>query len=141
MKNKKTATVILLEPDDFLAGIYKKKFEMEGLKTKMLKDGEGLFKELKKNPPAGSPRFAGEAGLPIVIVLDAVLPKEDGFKVLEKLKNTPDTKDIPVIFLTSLGQKDDVAKGLSLGADGYLIKAHFRPGEIVDKIKRVLKLD
>lgn len=132
MKTKKTATVILLEPDDFLAGIYKKKFEMEGLKTKMLKDGEGLFKELKKNPPAGSP---------VIIILDAVLPKEDGFKVLEKLKNNPGAKDVPVIFLTGLGQKDDVQKGLALGAAGYLIKAHFRPGEIVDKIKRVLKLD
>jgi len=46
---------------------------------------------------------------------------------------------IPVIILSNLGQKEDVEKGLKLGAADYLIKAHFTPGEIIDKIKIILK--
>jgi len=46
---------------------------------------------------------------------------------------------IPVIILSNLGQKDDVEKGLKMGAVDYLIKAHFTPGEIIDKIKSALK--
>ena len=48
-------------------------------------------------------------------------------------------KDIPVILLTNLGQKDDVNKGLELGAVDYLIKAHFKPSETVEKVRKVLK--
>ena len=49
-------------------------------------------------------------------------------------------KNIPVILLTNLGQKDDVEKGLQMGAVDYLIKAHFKPSEVVDKIKTVLHI-
>jgi len=45
----------------------------------------------------------------------------------------------PVIILSNLGQKDDVERGLKMGAVDYLIKAHFTPGEIIDKIKAALK--
>ena len=69
------------------------------------------------------------------------MPKLDGFEVLKRLKDDPDTKDIPVIMLTNLGQKEDVEKGLEAGAEDYLIKAHFVPAEAVAKIKKVLKLE
>ena len=59
---------------------------------------------------------------------------------MAKLKADADTKDIPVILLTNLGQKDDVEKGLEMGAADYLIKAHFKPSEVVDKIKKALQL-
>jgi CheY-like chemotaxis protein len=87
----------------------------------------------------------GEAGLmdakkknPDVILLDILLPKMDGFTVLEKLKEDGATKKIPVILLTNLGQKDDVQRGLKLGAVDYLIKAHFKPSETVVKVKKAL---
>ena len=69
------------------------------------------------------------------------MPKMDGFAVLEKLKADEETKNIPVVLLTNLGQKDDVDKGFEMGAAGYLIKAHFKPSEVVDKVKEVLKLE
>jgi CheY-like chemotaxis protein len=62
----------------------------------------------------------------------------NGFEVLEKLKADKATSDIPLILLTNLNQKDEIERGLSLGADDYLIKAHFLPSEVVDKIKRIL---
>ena len=63
----------------------------------------------------------------------------DGFQVLEKLKADESLKDVPVILLTNLSQKEDVDRGLKLGAVDYLIKAHFMPSEVTAKIKKHLK--
>lgn len=127
MENNK-AHVLLVEDDVFLSGIYQKKFEMEGYKITTAGDGESGLKEAKKKKPD-------------IILLDILLPKLDGFAVLEKLKADPATKAIPVILLTNLGQKDDVERGLEAGAADYLIKAHFKPSEILDKVKKILGTD
>ncbi len=119
--------VLLVEDDVFLSGIYKKKFEMEGFSISTADNGEKGLNDAKKKKPD-------------IILLDILLPKMDGFTVLEKLKADPEVKEIPVILLTNLGQKDDVEKGLEVGAADYLIKAHFKPSEIVDKVKKILKL-
>jgi len=58
--------------------------------------------------------------------------------VLEKLKADKDVSEIPVILLTNLGQKDDVEKGINLGAVDYLIKAHFKPSETVEKVRKAI---
>jgi len=71
-------------------------------------------------------------------LLDLILPGIDGFEVLSKIKGNPDTEKTPVIILSNLGQKEDVERGLKLGAIDYLIKAHFTPGEIIEKIKNVI---
>jgi DNA-binding response OmpR family regulator len=76
--------------------------------------------------------------LPDLVLLDVVLPKKDGFEILEALRREERTKKLPIILLTNLGQKPDVERGVSLGADDYIIKAHFTPSEVVEKIKQVL---
>jgi len=58
---------------------------------------------------------------------------------LTQMKEDQNITKIPVIILSNLGQKEDVERGLELGAIDYLIKAHFTPGEIIEKIKSVLK--
>lgn len=120
--------VLLVEDDVFLSGIYQKKFEMEGFKVTTADNGEKAVVEAKKKKPD-------------IVLLDVLLPKLDGFAVLEKLKADPEVKDVPVILLTNLGQKDDVEKGLEAGAVDYLIKAHFKPSEVVDKVRKVLHLE
>ena len=118
--------VVLVEDDTFLANIYKTKFEMEGFRVSVAADGEeGVAMIHKENPD--------------IILLDILLPKKDGFVVLEEIKASDATKNIPVVMLTNLGQKDDVEKGLKLGAVDYLIKAHFKPSETVEKVRKVLK--
>lgn len=119
--------VLIVEDDSFLANIYKTKFEMEGFKVSVSENGETGLADVKKKKPA-------------IVLLDILLPKLDGFAVLMKLKEDAETKNIPVILLTNLGQKDDVQKGLDLGAVDYLIKAHFKPSEVVEKVKKVLSL-
>lgn len=121
------AHILLIEDDTFLASIYQKKFEMEGLRMSVADQGEKGLQDAKKKRPD-------------LVLLDILLPKMDGFSVLEKLKADPVTRAIPVILLTNLGQKDDVEKGLQAGAADYLIKAHFKPSEIVERVKQVLKL-
>ena len=124
--DKNQTHVLLVEDDTFLAGIYQKKFEMEGFKVSVSGDGEKGLADAKKKKPD-------------IILLDILLPKLDGFGVLAKLKADGSTKKIPVILLTNLGQKDDVEKGLQAGAVDYLIKAHFKPSEVVEKVRTVLK--
>ncbi|MDD3887169.1 MAG: response regulator [Patescibacteria group bacterium] len=84
----------------------------------------------------------GEKGLqaledhrPDVVILDLLLPGIDGFEVLRRIKSKPETKNIPVIILTNLGDKESVEKGKSLGADDYLIKTDYSLEEVMKKLK------
>lgn len=87
----------------------------------------------------------GEAGvelakkeIPNLILLDLILPKKDGFAVLEVLKKNSITASIPVVVLTNLEGSDEIARALSLGAAIYLVKINYTPKEIAEKIKEVL---
>jgi DNA-binding response OmpR family regulator len=129
--NKKPAstvkkTILLVEDDTFLAGMYVTKLELEGFRVVLASDGEQAVTMAKKE-------------IPQLILLDIVLPKKSGFDVLKEVKADSTTTDVPVILLTNLGQKEDVKKGLQLGAIDYLIKAHFMPSEVVSKVKRLVK--
>lgn len=117
--------ILIVEDDAFLAGIYANKFDKEGFNVQLAIDGEMGLK-------------LAQTSHPDIMLLDILLPKLDGFEVLEKLKADNATQNIPVILLTNLGQKEDIDKGLKLGATDYLIKAHFMPAETVEKVKKVL---
>lgn len=117
--------ILLVEDDSFLLGMYATKFEMENFKVIMAEDGEKAVRLALKEAPD-------------IILLDIILPKINGFEVLRRLKADPATAKIPVILLTNLSQQDEVEQGLKMGAEDYLIKAHFMPSEVVDKIKKAL---
>lgn len=117
--------ILLVEDDEFLAELYATKLNMEGFEVFLAVDGEKGLKLAKEK-------------MPDLVLLDIILPKMDGFEVLGKMKIDPAMKNIPVILLTNLSQKDEVKKGLDLGAKDYLIKAHFMPSEVVKKIKQTL---
>lgn len=101
----------------------------------LTKDGYKLLKALD-----------GEKGLelikkekPDLVLLDLILPKKDGFAVLEEMKADENTKDIPVIVLTNLEGMGDVEKALRLGANTYLVKANYELEDLVQKVKNTLK--
>lgn len=125
-KNRKRL-ILLVEDDTFLAGMYSTKLSLENFQVELAENGEDALKKVVQN-------------VPDLVLLDIILPRMDGFEVLQSIKSNPKTKDVPVILLTNLGQKKDVDKGLALGAEDYLIKAHFMPNEVIDKIKKVLKV-
>ncbi|HEA84566.1 MAG TPA: response regulator [Candidatus Wildermuthbacteria bacterium] len=76
--------------------------------------------------------------LPDLIILDLVLPKKDGFEVLEDLKKGEETKNIPVVVLTNLEDLKGIQRAIDLGATTYLVKSNYRLDEVVEKIKGVL---
>lgn len=125
VKNK-GLRVLLVEDDEFLRDICKRKLEIEGFVVSVAVDGTQALKKVEEENPQ-------------MILLDVILPGLDGFEILKTVKANPARKDIPVIMLTNLGQTSEVEKGLSLGADEYIVKAHFTIGEIIEKIKAVMK--
>jgi DNA-binding response OmpR family regulator len=79
-----------------------------------------------------------EGGIDLIL-LDLILPDINGFEVLKQIKESGSkAKDTPVIILSNLGQSEDIEKGMNLGAIDFLVKAHFTPGEIIDKISQAL---
>ena len=81
--------------------------------------------------------FAKEK-VPDIILLDLIMPEKNGFETLEELKKMPETKDIPVIVLSNLGQDTDIKQSKDLGAVDYLIKSNYSMPEVIEKIKMYL---
>ena len=75
--------------------------------------------------------------LPDLVLLDIMMPDVDGFEVCRRLKLDPDTKNIPVIFVSAKTGLEHVEMGLSMGADGYITKP-FELKDILDKIEEVV---
>lgn len=120
------ANILLVEDDSFISGMYHTKLTGLGYQVEIAEDGEAGWDRLQRDP------------LPALLLLDIVLPKKDGFEILEGIRRDPRMKALPVILLTNLGQKPDVERGLKLGADDYIIKAHYTPSEVVEKITKLL---
>lgn len=76
---------------------------------------------------------------PDLVLLDIILPKKDGFQVLEEIKQNEDTKNIPVILLTNLESMEDIQKAFDKGATTYLVKSEYKLEDIVKKINETLK--
>ncbi len=121
----KAFKVLLVEDDSFLRDLISQKLTKEGFQVLQAVDGEDGFRKATQEKPH-------------IVLLDLILPGLDGFEVLKKIRADQGVSGMPVIILSNLGQKDDIEKGLRLGATDYLVKAHNTPGEIIDKIKSVL---
>lgn len=117
--------VAIIEDDTFLAGMYEQKFRMEQMNPLMAYDGEAGLELIRAQKPD-------------IVLLDIMMPKMDGWGVLQVLRSDPSTKTIPVIMLTNLGQKEDVDLALKYGANDYLIKAHFNPQEVIDRVRTLV---
>ncbi|MEX1997897.1 MAG: response regulator [Candidatus Andersenbacteria bacterium] len=120
-------SILLVEDDSFISGMYHTKLASLGFQVEIAEDGETAWQRLQKDP------------LPNLLLLDIVLPKMDGFEILEALRRDKRTQELPIILLTNLGQKPDVERGIKLGANDYIIKAHYTPTEVVEKITRLLE--
>lgn len=117
--------ILTIEDDRFLRQLIQKKLADSGFEALSASDGESGLTLIKEQKPD-------------LVLLDLILPGIDGFEVLATIKKDPETKDIPVIILSNLGQEGDVNKGVEYGAVDYMVKAHFTPNEIVEKVKQSL---
>ena len=117
--------VVIVEDDDHISKVYEIKFAKEGIKTVIARDGEeGVIVITAEKPD--------------MIILDLMVPKKDGFAVLEEIKKNPELANIPVIVLSNLGQKVDQERALALGANEYFVKVNQPIQEIIDKVKAYL---
>ncbi len=117
--------ILVIEDDPFLSEMYLNKLTEAGFEAEVISDGKKGLSAIKEKCPD-------------LALLDIVLPKMDGFEVLREVRADKKLKNIPIILLTNLGQKNEVEKGISLGADEYIVKAHFTPAAIVAKVKQIL---
>lgn len=118
--------ILLVEDDPFLVDIYTTKFKKANLEVEVATNGEEALAKLKEKTPD-------------LVVLDLVLPRIDGWEILSKIKANPKLKNLKVVVLSNLGQKEEVEKGLKLGATKYLIKAHCTPSQVAEEVKRCLE--
>jgi DNA-binding response OmpR family regulator len=118
--------ILIVEDDKFLRELISRKLQQQEFSVVEAVDGtEGLQKVKEEKPD--------------LILLDLILPGLDGFEVLTRIKQDPHLSSIPVVILSNLGQKEEVERGLKLGAIDYLVKAHFTPSEIIEKVKGILQ--
>ena len=117
--------IYLVEDDESIRELVVYTLKSQGMDAKGFERPSLFWKELEKEVPA-------------LILLDIMLPEEDGISILRKLRTRPDTRKIPVIMLTAKGTEYDVVMGLDSGADDYIPKP-FRMMELISRIKARLR--
>jgi len=115
--------VLLVEDDPFLIEIYTTKLKEAGYEVETAEDGDTALRKIK------------EISMELVL-LDIVLPNFNGWEILRRINS--DKKDIKVVILSNLGEKNEIEKGIKLGATKYLVKAHYTPSEVIKEIKKIL---
>lgn len=116
--------ILIVDDDPFVIDMYVLKFKEHGFDVETAANGTDALAKYKEWQPE-------------VVLLDVVLPMMDGFEIFREIKKIGGAPVI--IFLTNFGEKQDVDRGLAMGADGYIIKAHFTPSEVVEKVRHLLE--
>jgi len=117
---------LLVEDETPIRELYKRELDLAGFATDAFATGKDGLVALK----------AAQYDL---VLLDIMLPDINGLEVLQTIKQDSATQNIPVVFLTNLGQDDIIKKGFSLGAEGYLIKAALTPDQIIQEVKSIFE--
>ena len=118
-------TILLVEDDPFLVDIYSTKLKEAGFSVQVAIDGKEALKKIKED-------------IPDLLLLDIVLPNFNGWEILRKIERDDELKALKVVILSNLGEKQEIEKGLKLGAARYLVKAHYTPSEVVEEVKKIL---
>ena len=117
--------ILIIEDEKVLSELLEKKIKEDGYEVFIAMDGEEGLELMKKEKPD-------------LVLLDIIMPRMDGFRVMEEMKKDPELnlKKIPVVIVSNSGQPVEIDKALDLGVRDYLIKTQFDPMEVIDKIKK-----
>jgi len=118
------ATILIAEDDQMIADIYEKKFSESGFKVVCVDSGSDVLNSIKKEKID-------------IILLDLMMPKMNGFEVIEKIRKSGYDPNIKIIVFSNLSQKEDREKAMNLGANGFITKAEYKPSELVQEVKRL----
>lgn len=118
--------ILIVEDEKILAEMYREKFENEGFEVRVSKEcKEGLELAKKERPD--------------LILLDILLPGENGIYFLKELKKDPEISSIPVVAFSNYDEPGTKKEAFQLGVKDYLIKTNYTPNQIVGKIKDYLR--
>lgn len=118
--------VLIIEDEDFLVQALQDNLSAKGCSIEVALNGEEAIEKINKKKPD-------------LILLDLLLPKKDGFFVLEEVKKNPEWKLIPIIVLSNLGEDREIKKALEAGADDYFVKSQHPIEEVLEKVDEYLE--
>ncbi len=118
--------VLIIEDEKILLEMYQDKFKKEGFQVIGAQDTQEGLDVAKKQKPD-------------LIILDILLPRENGIAFLKKRKNIPEVFSIPVVAFSNFDDPETKERAIALGAKDYIIKSNYTPQEVVKKIKKYLK--
>jgi|SRR3989344_7851112 len=121
-------SVLIVDDDKFLLDMYAMKFEEQKFKVSTAFNAQDALAKLS------DPLLK-----PDILLLDIVMPGMDGFELLQELNKKNIAPNAARIILSNLGQKEDIDKGLSLGAQGYIVKASATPSEVVARVLDIVE--
>lgn len=119
------AKVLIVEDDQFLLRMYKKKFEIAGFQVEIAVDGEDGLNKMRSAKPD-------------IVLMDIMMPKLNGLDAIAQAKQDSMIKNIPILVLTNLSNTDDAQNAVKSGALGYMVKSDFTPSQVVEKVKSIL---
>jgi DNA-binding response OmpR family regulator len=117
-----TKKIMIIEDDKFLSSLIKTRLEKEGFATIQAFDGEEATNLLRQERPD-------------LIIMDLIMPKVNGFEVLQTISITPQLEKVPVVILSNLAQDSDIEKARELGAKEYFVKVKISIDDLMKKIK------
>ena len=117
--------VLIVEDDQLIFSILSRELSDAGFQVSNAFDGEQAITVTRDTRPD-------------LVLLDILLPRKNGFEVLQTLKADGELSKIPVVILSNLGQPEDIQKGRELGAIDYMVKVEFEPKQIVSKVRNLL---
>lgn len=118
-------TIMVVDDNADILTVVRSILEKRGYEVQCAADGMEVFARLEEKKPD-------------LIILDVILPQMDGFEVLKRLKEDPETSDIPVIVLTARGQYRDVLQAYELGTDYYISKP-FTGSQLLNGVRLMLE--
>ena len=118
--------VLIADDEPDILEILKYNLVNEGYQVFTAKDGDEALDKAKLTQPD-------------LVILDIMMPKINGLDVLKKLREQDETQNIPVIVLTALIQDREKMESITRGADDYIVKSETMPGDVIQKIHRVLE--
>lgn len=128
MSKNNERIVFIVEDNPLVLNLYVDSFRYKGYSVQTANNGEEAIEKLTSLTEK-----------PDVILLDILLPKKNGYEVLEHLKRQENLRAIPVIFLTNIEEEDGRKKALTMGAAGYIIKSRQNPMKVIEEVEEVIK--
>ena len=118
--------ILLVEDDKYLVDIYVTELKKAGFIVEVALNGKEALNKINEVKPD-------------LLILDIIMPEVDGWQVLRKIREKTEFKNLKIIVLSNLSQKEDIEKAFKFGATKYFVKTHFTPSKVVEEIKQLLK--